>query len=71
MAASAERVAGLGMAKAKAVMVAEARTASLDWVEGRGRFHYSLHIPAGVQSRFSISSVSSQEEGHCQAITWA
>ncbi len=61
----------MAKAKAKAVRVAEARTASLDWVEGRGRFHYSLYIPAGVQSRLSISSVSSQEEGRCQATAWA
>jgi hypothetical protein len=67
LAASAEGVAGLETAKAKAVKVAEVSTAILVRVGGRGRFHYSLYIPAGVQSHFFFSSVSSQEEGRCQA----
>jgi hypothetical protein len=71
LAASAEGVTGLGMAKAKTVKVAEASTAILVRVVGRGRFHYSLYIPAEVQSHFFISSVSSQEEGRCQVTAWA
>jgi hypothetical protein len=56
MAASAERIAGLVTAGAKAVRVAEGRAVSIDWVEGRGGFHYSPHSRTGVQSCFCFLS---------------
>jgi hypothetical protein len=52
MAALAERIDGLKLAGAKAVRVAGLRAVSLDWVEGRGGFHYSPRSPTGVRSRF-------------------
>jgi hypothetical protein len=52
MAAPAGMTGGLKLAVAKAVMVA-----SLDWVEGRGRFHSSLRSHAGARFRSFFSSV--------------
>jgi hypothetical protein len=69
LAASAEGVAGLETAKA--AKVAEPSMAILVRVGGRGRFHYSLYIPAGVQSHSFVSSVSLQEVGRCEATAWA
>jgi hypothetical protein len=55
MAAPAERIDRLKLEVAKAVRVAGSRAVSLDWVEGRGGFHYSLRSLAGVRFRISFS----------------
>ncbi len=54
MAAPAERIDGLKLVVAKAVRVAGSRAVSLNWVEGRGGFHYSLRSLARVRFRFSF-----------------
>jgi hypothetical protein len=71
MAAPAERIDRLKLAVAKAVRVVGSRAVSLGWVEGRGGFHCSPRSPAGVRSRFSVSSVFSWGEGRFQATAWA